>query len=327
MYADPQREALIELATQVARERMQHRPSLVSAYLIGSVAAHEPPLGGATDVDLVLIDADHPPADHELVALRPELVVDIHYRAQVAYRNAKQLRVHPWLGPELCEPVFLFDPTHFFELAQSAARGQFHRPDHVATRARAFLALAEAHLLTPNPSLEALTLALWNAANATITLTGFPAGRRRLTLRLESAATHIQQPALYDRFLALTGGPELEISQAEVLLIDLGAAYRLAQTADDEALHPARWPLYEPGLRAQIAADRSADGLWLILHLWQAAARRLADQPWDAHAYAAFLSRIGLSSPADLHDRAQAVRDYVRLAQRAVADWADRNGA
>jgi hypothetical protein len=327
MHADPHREALIELASSVARERMQARRSLVSAYLTGSVAAHEPALGGATDVDLVLIDADQPPALPELQVVRPELVVDVHYRSQVAYRNAKQLRVHPWLGPELCEPVFLFDPTHFFELAQSAARGQFHRPDHVATRARAFLALAGAHLTAPAPSLEALSLALWDAANAIITLSGLPAGRRRLTLRLDTAALRIEQPAVYDRFLALTGGPGLEMSQAEVLLIDLGAAYRLAQTDTDERLHPARWPLYEHGLRAQIAADRSADALWLILHLWQAAARHLADKPWDAPAYTAFLSRIGLSTPADLHDRARAVRDYLHLAQRTVADWADRNGA
>ncbi len=46
----------------------------------------------------------------------------------------------------MCEPIFLYDPQHFFELAQASARGQFHRPDHVAARAQAFLDLARRQL-------------------------------------------------------------------------------------------------------------------------------------------------------------------------------------
>ena len=152
MTAGPGRDNLIERATliKIAREtaarRMAERPSLLSAYLIGSVAADEPLLGQATDIDLVLIDIDPPVTPREVIRLTDQVVLDIHHRARDEYANPKSLRLHPWLGPELAEPIFLADPRHFFELAQSSARGQFYRAEYVAARARTFLAWARAAL-------------------------------------------------------------------------------------------------------------------------------------------------------------------------------------
>ena len=213
-----ERATLIKIARDTAAQRLGARPSLLSAYLTGSVAAGEPLLGEATDIDLVLIDAAQPPAAREVIRLTDQVVLDIQHRHRDEYSNPKSLRAHPWRGPELAEPLFLLDPTHFFELAQASARGQFHRAEYVAARARTFAAWARGELhvgLLPGAEPEApVTLAnfcqaLLYAANAVISLTGFPGAGRRLVMKLEAAARKLGQPDRYADFMALLGGSQL----------------------------------------------------------------------------------------------------------------------
>ncbi|MBP7692180.1 MAG: hypothetical protein KA764_09700 [Anaerolineales bacterium] len=329
------RATLLKIAQDTAAQRMAARPSLISAYLTGSVAANEPLLGGATDIDLILIDSAEP-LRREVLRLTDQVALDIHYRAKGEYANPKGLRVHPWLGPELCEPVFLRDPAHFFELAQSSARGQFHRPDFVAARSRAFLALARAALhvgVLPGAEPEApVTLAdfcaaLLYAANAAISLTGFPGAGRRLLLKLETAARQLRRAELYDDFLAVFGGPNLEPSQAQLLLADWSAVYQAGQAAADEFIHPARRTVYERGFQAQIQADRSAEMLWLMLATWQALMRQLPGNSAHAEPWVVFLERLRLAAPADFHTRVAEVQAYLTLATEVVETWADQNGA
>jgi hypothetical protein len=330
-----ERATLIKIAKDAAAQRVAARPSLVAAYLTGSVAANEPMLGGATDIDLILIDSAEPPA-REIQRLTDQVALDIQYHSTADYAHPKELRVHPWRGPELCEPVFLYDPRHFFELAQSSARGQFHRPDYVATRARRFLQMARDRLhigLLPGAEPSApVTLAdfcqaLLLAANAAITLTGFPGAGRRLLIKLEAASRKLNRPDLYDDFLTVFGGGDLDAGQAQLLLSDWSAAYRAAQTVDDELIHPARRTIYERGFQAQIEADRAAEMLWLMLLTWQAAMRRLPGDSAQAENWAAFLERLRLASPAEFRERLVEVRDYVQKVDELVETWADQNGA
>lgn len=329
------RPTLLKIARDTAAQRVAARPSLISAYLTGSIAANEPLLGEATDVDLILIDSAEP-LRREIVRLTDQVVLDIQYRARAEYANPKGLRVHPWRGPELCEPVFLLDPTHFFELAQSSARGQFHRPDFVAARARAFLALARQALhvgLLPGQEPTApVTLAdfsqgLLCTANAAISLAGFPAAGRRLVMKLEAAARRLGRADLYDGFLELFGGAELDQAQAQILLTDWSAAYRAGQTADDELIHPARRTIYERGFQAQIQADRSAEILWLMLSTWQAVMRQLPGDSAHAEPWAAFLERLSLADPAAFRARVQQALAYLTAVDEWVETWADQNGA
>jgi hypothetical protein len=331
------RSTLIKVAQDTAQRRMQERPSLISAYLTGSVAANEPLLGEATDIDLILIDEGVPPP-REVSRLTDHIVLDIQYRGTAEYVNPKALRVHPWRGPEMAEPLFLLDPKHFFELAQSSARGQFHRPDNVAARARAFARMArdELHLsLLPGQEPTApVTLAnlcqvLLYAANAVITLTGLPGAGRRLLMKLESAARKLRRPDLYDDFMDIFGGPNLDAAQAQIVLTDWSAVYRTAQTpgTDQELLHPVRRMVYERGFQAQIAADRSAEMLWLMLYTWQACVKRLPGDSPHAEPWANFLERLRLASRADFSARVKEAQAYLALADEVVETWADRNGA
>jgi hypothetical protein len=330
-----ERATLIKIARDTAAQRMAARPSILSAYLIGSVGAGEPMLGGATDIDLVLIDASPPPAAREVIRLTDQIALDLHHRHRDQYTNAKLLRGHPWLGPELAEPLFLHDPTHFFELAQASARGQFHRPDHVAARARGFVSWARAELhvgLLPGMEPDApVTLANYGqallfAANAAITLTAFPAAGRRLAMKLEAAARKLQRPDLYDGFLALLAGPQLERAAAEPLLAGWLAAYRAGQTSTDEIIHPARRTIYERGFRAQIEADRAADMAWLMLVTWNACRDHLPHDPQQDAAWQAFLSRLALVDPAAYTARVAQAIDYVTNVADLVEKWADSNG-
>lgn len=331
-----ERATLVKIARDTALKRMQARPSLLSAYLTGSVAAGEPMLGDATDIDLVLIDSLPPPAAREVVRLTDQVALDIHHRHRDEYANAKLLRGHPWRGPELAEPLFLHDPTHFFELAQASARGQFHRPENVATRARTFAAWARDALHVgelPGAEPEApvaladLCQAALNAANAAITLTGFPAGGRRLAMKLEAAARKLGRQDLYTAFIDLFGAPAVDEATATQFLADWSAAYRAGPSAADELIHPARRTLYERGFHAMIQAGRPADALWLMVLTWNALMRNVPTGGGHADRWAAFLQRLGLAPAAAYAARVQQAVEYVDAVTALVEDWAERNGA
>lgn len=331
-----ERATLLKIARDTASQRMAARPSLLSVYLTGSVAAGDPLLGEATDIDLVCIDAEPPPVAREVVRLTDQVALDIQHRHKSEYANAKSLRVHPWRGPEICQPFFLLDPQHFFELAQANVRGQFHRPDFVAARARTFAAWARADLglgllpgeTGPEPvTLGAFGRGMLNAANAVMTLTGFPAAGRRLLLKLDMAAQKLKRPDLYHDFIGLLSENALEPSQAAALLKDWSAAYGAGQSANNELIHPARRTIYERGFKAQIEADRAVEILWLMLSTWQALLQTLpADSP-HADAYVAYLRTMGLDTPAAFAARVEQVRAYVTLAADTVETWAEQNGA
>ncbi len=328
---------LLRLAADVARQQVKERSSILSAYLIGSVAAGERPLGEATDLDLVLIDGDPPTRRREILPLSDGLVADLHIHTREDYRNPKALRVDPWRGPEMCEPIFLYDPQHFFELAQASARGQFHRPDHVVARAHAFLELARRHLqvndfgpeTTPQSpvSVEGLCLGLMCAANAVITLTGFPGAGRRLLLRLETAAARLGRPALYDSFLAVLAPNGVTVTDAQNWVTEWTTTYRAAQSEDVHLLHPARLPIYLRGFTAQIEADRAADLVWLLLFTWQSALRRIPAATASALGYVDLLDHLGMAEAVGFQKRVAAALAYGRQCQVEVGGWAERNGA
>lgn len=329
------RDTLIKIARDTAAQRMAARPSIVSAYLIGSVGAGEPMLGEATDIDLVLINSNPHPSGREVIRLTDQIVLDLHHRHRDQYANARSLRGHPWFGPEMAEPLFLHDPTHFFELAQASARGQFHRPEHVAARARGFLSWARAELhvgLLPGADPEApvtlanYTQALLYAANAVITLTAFPGAGRRLVMKLETAARKLRRSDLFEGFLARLAGPQVERADGESLLAGWQAAYRAGQSSAAEAIHPARRTVYERGFRAQIEADRAADMVWLMLATWNACRANIPHDPQQDAQWQAFLSHLRLAEPAAYAERVNELADYVTTVDEFVEKWAASNG-
>lgn len=331
-----ERETLLKLARDTAKQYMTARRSIVSAYLTGSVAANEPLLGEATDLDLIFIDADPPPTPREVVRLSDQVALDIQYRSKADYAHPKDLRGHPWLGPELAEPIFISDSSHFFELAQSSARGQFHRPDFVAARARGFAAWAREELhvglfpgMAPSSpvTIASLCRSLLYAANAVITLTGFPGAGRRLVMKLETAAKKLGRADVYDDFSAVWSADTLTAAEARQLLADWAAAYRAGQSPAAELIHPARRTIYERGFQAQIQADRVSDAVWLMLYTWQACLQNLPNDSPAVDAWVDWLQRLGSASSAEFAAKVEQARVYAALVDEAIETWAEKNGA
>ncbi|HLE23250.1 MAG TPA: hypothetical protein VI701_03005, partial [Anaerolineales bacterium] len=128
------RTQLIEAARREV-ERRAETDGLAAAYLIGSIVHDQAVLGGAADIDLVLIHDHQPDSRREIVGLSDEVHLDIAHHHRDQYAQPRLLRLDPWLGPAIYDPLPLHDPQHLFEWAQASARGQFLRPDHRAARA------------------------------------------------------------------------------------------------------------------------------------------------------------------------------------------------
>lgn len=320
----------------LARKEVEHRASLdnglLSGYLIGTVASGEPLLGDAADIDLVLIHDGEPVAEREVTALSELIHIDIHHHPRSLYTQPPQLRVHPWLGPALCQPLFLYDPTHFFERAQAGARGQFHRPDHVRARAAAFLERARhlhASLHQSKRWVEHYLDAVLAGANAAGTLAGFPAAGRRVALGLQSLSNELERPEVYGGFLRLIGAED--VSQAEV------AAWNTSVTSlydassrlqADPLLSPARRGYYLAGLQALVAEDHHEAAVWPLLHLWarcmdslEPAGAAPHQGDWDAAR-----SRLSLA-PAHAELRADQLETYLDHIEVVIDEWAEKHGA
>jgi predicted nucleotidyltransferase len=326
------RAKLIDLAR---REAEAHAASgdVVSAYLVGSVAYGEPLLGGTADVDLVLIHAEVPDVDREMVPLSADVHLDIVHHARERYAQPRGLRVDPWIGPAISGPVFLHDPQHFFEWAQAGARGQFFRADHAVARARTLLQSARTHLPHPlPPHLEAGTLleAALDGANAAASLAGAPAAGRRLLLDLERRAQTLGRPEVSDGLVRLLG---IDRGDGREVPSWLGAWARAFDAASplttDPRLAPCRRSYHLSGYQALAEAGRPDAVVLPLLLIWDRTLRVLEAYEQAASfrpAWQDALQCLGLS-PEDLKPRALELESYLDAMETLIDAWAVRNGA
>ncbi len=189
------REALIRIAKETAEKSALSDPDLVAAYLTGSLRTDDPFLGNATDIDIVFVHAGEPKIRREIIPLTPEIHLDIFHNPRRLYEKPKELRVHPWLGPELYDPLPLYVTQHFFEFVQAGVRDRYHEPanvqarsHHLAQEARqtwSNLQTGQAH--GPEQVLDYLK-SIYLAANAVALLTGDPLAERRFLLQFPARA-------------------------------------------------------------------------------------------------------------------------------------------
>jgi len=326
------RAKLIELARREVEGRASLDGGLLSAYLIGTVASGDPLLGDAADIDLVLIHDGEPVAEREVMPLSDLIHLDIHHHPRRLYAQPPLLRVHPWLGPALCQPVFLYDPTHFFERAQAGARGQFHRPDYVRARATAFLERARrfhASLQQADRWLADYLVAVLDGANSGGTLAGFPAAGRRVALGLQSLSQELSRPEIYGGFLRLIGAEG--VSQAEVAawIASLARLYDvISEVQAEPLLSPARRAYYLAGLQALGEAGDHEAAIWPLLQLWARCVRSLEPSAAELHQadWDAARERLGLT-PGQAQLRADQLETYLDHIEVVIEEWAEQHGA
>ncbi len=326
------REKLLWLARAEAESRAAES-DVISGYVIGSVAAAEPLLGDTTDIDLVLIHRDAPIISREMVPLSDEVHLDIAHQPASLYSQPRELRIHPWLGPSMCEPVFLFDPEHFFERAQAGVRGQFHRADHVHARALAFLQRArdlKDALGQGGRWLPMYLRSTLEGANAAACLIGFPAAGRRVALKLESQLRTLDQGGLFATFLNLHGAMGASTWNLPGWLSAWAKCFDLATgNSRDPLLNACRRTYLLQGFQALAEAERPDAAIWPLLMIWERALDCLELAGISgAHrgAFEAVLCSLELADD-DHANREQQLETFLDTIEAQLEIWADRSGA
>ncbi len=324
---------LVDLARAEAQKRADAGEDVVCAYLIGSVASGEPLLGGTADVDLVMVHEHAPTLPREMIPLSADVHHDVAHHVRAQYAQPRALRLHPWLGPAISDPVVLYDPQRFFEWVQAGTRGQFHRADQAVGRARAFLASArqaKSAWESESFTLRGYLQAALEGANAFACLAGPPAVGRRLALTLERQAHALGQPEVYAGFLRLLGAQSPLGWDVPGWLGACGRAFDdISSASPDPQLQPCRRAYHLNGFQALAEAGRPDAVLYPLLNLWQHLMRPLETyglaSPHRA-AWQAALDTLNLGHSAQA-SRSQDLETYLDHIESLIDTWAERHGA
>lgn len=280
------KESLLRIARETVSKQIYNRPDLVAAYLTGSLLRDEPLLGNSTDIDLVFVHPFQPSVRREIVALTPEVHLDIKYNPRSEYEHPRQLRLDPWLGPEMYGPVRLHDGQHFFDFVQAGVRDKYYEPVNAHGRAGRNLRHARqmwsdlqmAQDDSPQCMLKYLK-SVNHAANAVAVIKDAPLGERRFLAHFPASAESAGQPALVSDLFGLLGAGQADKSGLEASLPGWEKDFRLAGSAEgaDIRLHPARQTYYRQGFMALLSGERPLEVLWPLLHTWSLAAVSLPE--------------------------------------------------
>ncbi len=329
------RESLIRIAKETAQERAYNNKEIIAAYLIGSLLTEEPFLGGVTDIDLVLVTAGKPPLTREIVALTPDFHLDITFHAKAEYDPPRELRVNPWLGYEIYDPMLLLESQHFFEFTQAAVRAgfEFHEPALVLQRCRKLLDhgrkiwfdLMDVGEDSGPIEIRKYLKSLYHAANVIAELHGPPLPERRLLLRFPSLAEQAGRPGMSVGLMGLLGVTGLDTSTLEGWLPEWASMFKAAfETGKAEArIHTARSNYYKKCFEAMLGSDNPTVMLWPLLNTWTHAAIVLPEgeiAPWQAAC-----NRLGLAGERFV-ERVQGLDHYLDELDILLDEFAAANG-
>lgn len=277
-------ESLLRIARETTSVRTHTDKGIVAVYLTGSLRSENPFLGGTTDIDLVFVHEKKPTARHEVVPLNPEIHIDIKHNPRSEYDTPRQLRIDPWLGPELWDPLLLYEREHFFEFVQAAVRDKFHDTVNVIARARQNLNHAR-QIWTGMQrksrgrvkSLLTYLKAVHHAANAVAILNGDVLAERRCLLQFPTRAEAAGDPSLYEKLIILLGGQNANAEALSAYLPAWEESFTEAGSLPnaDARLHPARLLYYKAAMRVLLESEDPLDVLWPMLNTWTLAASAL----------------------------------------------------
>lgn len=308
------RESLIRIAKETAQEHAFNDRDIVAAYLTGSLAAGgaDPMLGGAADIDIIFVHTAEPKHRREFVRLTPDFHVDISHRARAEFKRPRELRLDPWLGWEMYDPMLLFEREKFFEFVQAGLRAgfEFNAPAPALHRSRLLLAQARqtwrelleiTDTVAPSDILKYMK-SLYHAVNAVAELSGPPLPDRRLLLDFPARAETAQRAGMVAGLYSLLGASALEVSQINSWLPPWRSAFEAASQSNrvDPRIHPARLNYYEKAIQSILSGDQPRAALWPLLQTWTLAADVLPEYALDA--WRAACNDLGLTAPG-MQDR------------------------
>ena len=290
------RESLIRIAKETAQQRAFNDRGIIAAYLTGSLVSKEidPILGGTADIDVIMVHAEEPMYRREFVKLTPDFHVDISHRAKAEFKKPRELRLDPWLGWEMYDPLLLFEREKFFEFVQAGLRAgfEFNAPAPALRRSRLLLSqgrqawrkLLEVEDVVTPKDVNQYMESLFQAVNAVAELSGPPLHERRLLLEFASRAETAQRPEMNAALIHLLGAADLDPAVMNTWLPDWKVAFEAAMgNVDvDARIHPVRVNYYEKAIQAMLAGDTPHAALWPLLQTWTLAADVLPEHALDA---------------------------------------------
>lgn len=326
------KESLLRVARENVSQRIHSRPDLVAAYLTGSLLKDEPLMGNTTDIDLVFVHPFQPSIRREIVPLTPEIHLDIKYNPRSEYEPARELRLHPWLGPEMYDPIRLYDGQHFFDFVQAGVRERYHDP--VNAHGRASLNAQHARQIwgdlqkkqddSPGSMLFYLK-SVNHAANAIAVIKDSPLSERRFLLEFPACAESAGNESMSADLYELLGAGQAEKSSLEACLPAWERDFLEAgrDQSADVRLHPARLAYYRRGFETLLAGEQPLAILWPLLHTWSLAAGVLPEA--ERSAWATCCRELGLLQ-AGLASRLQRLDHFLDEVEKILDNMAVSNG-
>lgn len=325
------RETLIRVAKETAQKRALPDQNLVAAYLTGSLLTENPFLGNTTDIDIVLVHADEPKVPREILAVTPEVHLDIRHNRRSDYDKPKELRVHPGLGPELYNSMPLYVTQHFFEYVQAGVRDKYHDPASVLARARQEAESARrvwAGLQAEGTSAPKLLTGYLNgvnlAANAVALLSGGQLAERRFLLQFPLRASAAGEPGLSAGLLGLLGGGQIRAGDLSALLPEWEKAFTDAagRPQVDPRIALPRLEYYRQAFEALLAGDFPQAVLWPLLLTWTLSADVLP--PTRQTQWRSACGQIGLPMDA-FHQQLKALDAFLDSVEELLDKFAADN--
>lgn len=330
------RESLIRIAKETAHERAYNNRDIVAAYLTGSLASgNDPMLGGATDVDIVLVHTSKPGIAREIFKLTPDFHLDISHRAKSDFKSPRELRADPLLGYEMYNPMLLFEREKFFEFMQAGLRAgsEFNSPALALGRSRKLLFEARKGWMDlmdiPNEKagptqVRQFLRSINHAANSVAEISGAPLSERRFLLDFPARAKAAERPNFTADLFNLTGASNVDASTLANWLVDWKAAFLAASESEkaDVQIHAARLNYYEKGMHALLEGETPLTALWPLIHTWTLCAAML---PASASNWLAACQQLGLLGPGFV-DRVSALDHYLDEIEVRLDEIAKLNG-
>jgi predicted nucleotidyltransferase len=330
------RESLIRIAKETAQERAFNDRGIIAAYLTGSLVSSEtdPMLGGTTDIDIIFVHAEEPKHRREFVTLTPDFHLDISHRAKSEFKRPRELRLDPWLGWEMYDPMLLYEREKFFEFIQAGLRAgfEFNAPAPALQRSRLLLSqgrgiwrdlLQVEESVTPKDVAQYMK-SLYHAVNAVAELSGPPLQDRRLMLEFPPRAEMAQRPEMPAALASLLGASHLDPAFIHDWIPGWRHAFESAMENSrvDPRIHSARLNYYEKAIRSMLAGETPRSALWPMLQTWTLAVDILPEQ---MDAWTAACDQLGFSS-ARLEEHVNGLDQFLDEVEILLDELATQHG-
>jgi hypothetical protein len=326
---------LTKIAGDVVTQRRRTDRNLLGAYLHGSALSESPLLGGTTDIDLFLIHNEDIDEWREIVRITEDVHLDIAHHAHSLYRQARELRLHPFLGPVIYGCKILYDPQHFLDFTQASVRSQFHHAENVYKRAWHHLDHARQiwmsfHVDPKEPGKQEIAqylVAVRHSADTIASLSGPPLTERRFFLDFPERANAVGRPGLYAGLLGLVGGSGIDRETMLAWMPAWQAAYRAIPAKETPAkLHPHREAYYYRAFDALLGSEQAEAVLWPLLSTWTLSICCLPDEAPEKVEWQAACDHLQLSGAA-FRERIAALDAYLDGIEELLEGWAREAGA